>query len=81
MCINLKSHILCFVAALGHSHRVARLHRDNFAHVLLERHLQTVNPYRYITNHLIPMMKQLLKRSVFVKLEIVYPSIVLLPSQ
>ena len=49
MGINLKSHILGFVAALGHSDRVARLHWDSCANVLLERHLQTVNPF--ITNH------------------------------
>ena len=76
MRIYLKSHILGFVAALGHSDRVAGLHWDNCADVLLERHLQTINPY----HKSLPIMKQLLKRSVFVKLETVNPSIVLLPS-
>merc|ERR1719471_1667664 len=32
---HIVADILGFVAALGHSHRVARLHRDNCAHVLL----------------------------------------------
>merc|ERR1719471_175981 len=39
---HIVADILGFVAALGHSHRVARLHRDNCAHILLERHLNVL---------------------------------------
>merc|ERR1719471_2532579 len=39
---HIVADILGFVAALGHSHWVAGLHRDNCAHVLLERHLNVL---------------------------------------
>merc|ERR1719471_740740 len=50
---HIVADILCFVAALGHSHRVARLHRDNFAHVLLERHLNILAEGRWFEGALL----------------------------
>merc|ERR1719471_2673289 len=50
---HIMADILCFVAALGHSHRVARLHRDNFAHVLLERHLNVLAEGRWFEGALL----------------------------
>merc|ERR1719471_1417513 len=39
---HIVADIYGFVAALGHSHRVAGLHWDNCAHVFLERHLNVL---------------------------------------
>merc|ERR1719471_335832 len=50
---HIVADILGFVAALGHSHRVARLHRDNFAHVLLERHLNVLAEGRWFEGALL----------------------------
>merc|ERR1719471_1858574 len=50
---HIVADILGFVAALGHSHRVARLHRDNCAHILLERHLNVLAEGRWFEGALL----------------------------
>merc|ERR1719471_2333996 len=50
---HIVADILGFVAALGHSHRVAGLHWDNCAHVLLERHLNILAEGRWFEGALL----------------------------